>query len=99
MISFMVAPDCSESVPVLLLSAARESGVGPNDIVQIEVPGYAMEHVSGLERLGFHVSWERTAMVKHTTVPMVVRPRLMPVAVAEERERSIRGVPSLYRGR
>ena len=99
MISFMVAPDCSESVPVFLLSAARESGVGPNDIVQIEVPGYAMEHVSGLERLGVHVSWERTAMVKHTTVPMVVRPRLMPVAVAEERERSIRGVPSLYRGR
>lgn len=99
MISFMVAPHCSESVPAFLLSAARDAGVGPNDIVQIEVPGYAMEHVAELEGSGFHVSWERTALVKHTTIPMVVRPHLSPISIVEERERAIRGIPSLYRGR
>lgn len=99
MISFMFAPHCSESIEGFLLSAAQEAGVGANDVVQIVVPGYAMEHVAQLEPAGFRVSWERTGLVKHTTTPVVVRPQLVPVSVVDDRERALRGVPSLYRGR
>src|SRR5690606_9857302 len=97
MLSFLAAPQCSQDVSAFLLSSARAAGVNQHDILQILVPGYAMEHIAALRDAGFHVSWERTRMVKHTTAPMVVRPRLVPVPVADERERAIRGVPSLYR--
>lgn len=99
MLSFMCVPHFAECVDTFLLSAAREAGVGASDVVQIAVPGYAMEHVARLESAGFRVSWERTGLVKHTTAPVVVRPQLMPVSAVDERERAMRGVPSMYRGR
>lgn len=98
MATFIGTPHCADRIAELILSSARLSGVGPNDVLQVVVPGYAMEHVSSLERYGFHVAWERIGMVKHTTAPVVVRPRLVPVAAGEERERAIRGVPSLFQG-
>ena len=97
MLSFMVAPQCSAHVAAFLLASAKEAGVNSHDIIQILVPGYAVEHQSVLQEAGFHVSWERTRMVKHTTVPVVVRPKLAAVPTGEERERAIRGVPSLSR--
>lgn len=95
MITFMLAPHSSAHVTAFLSAAARDAGVGANDVVQIVVPGYAMEHVGELRRSGFPVTWERTRLVKHTTVPIVVRPQLVPVSSVDERERAMRGVPSL----
>ncbi|CAN5802915.1 hypothetical protein BH20CHL1_BH20CHL1_00910 [soil metagenome] len=99
MISFMCAQHCSESIAEFLLSAARQAGVRTNDVVQIVVPGYALEHVAHFEPAGFRVSWERTGLVKHTTTPVVVRPQLVPISAVDDRERALRGVPTLYRGR
>lgn len=99
MINFMCAPHCSESIAEFLLSAARAAGVRTNDVVQIVVPGYVLDHVAQLEPAGFRVSWERPGLVKHTTTPVVVRPQLVPVSAVDDRERAMRGVPTLYRGR
>lgn len=99
MISFMSNPGSSGGVSAFLSSAARKAGVGAKDVVQIVVPGYAMEHISELRSAGFEVTWERTRLVKHTTTAVVVRPQLVPVSAVDERERAMRGVPSLYRGR
>lgn len=99
MIGFMVSPNTSIDLCAFLMSSARQAGVGGANVVQIVVPGYAMEHIAILRSSGFDVTWERTRLVKHTTAPVVVRPQLVPVSAVEERERAIRGVPSLYRGR
>jgi hypothetical protein len=79
-----------------LETCAVAAGVARDDLLQVDVPGYFLEHLGVLERSGFTVIWERTGLVKHTTASVVVRPKLMPMAAADERERAVRGVPSLY---
>lgn len=98
MARFVIAPPFADKVAHFLRESARLCGVHQHDVFQILVPGYAMEHIAALERCGFHVTWQREGMVKHTTAPVVVRPRLMPVPAADDRERAIRGAPTLFQG-
>jgi hypothetical protein len=96
MVNYMIAPEYADQIAEFIVTSLREAGAGTDDQVQVCVPGYAMDHISRLEEAGFRVFWERAGLVKHTTASVVVRPRLVPVSGVEERERAVRGVPSLY---
>jgi hypothetical protein len=92
----MMVPEHASSVGSFLETCAVSAGVARDDLLQVDVPGYFLEHLGVLERSGFTVVWERTGLVKHTTASVVVRPKLVPMTAADERERAVRGVPSLY---
>lgn len=92
----MMLPEYAGQVDTFLLTCLKAAGVGRNELVKVDVPGYFLEHLGVLERCGFRVAWERSGLVKHTTASVVVRPRLMPVPTQDERERAVQGVPSLY---
>jgi hypothetical protein len=92
----MMSPNAAQRLDAFLYTCASMAGVGKNDRLQVDVPGYFLEHTSVLERAGFSVSWERSGLVKHTTASVVVRPNLVPVPTPEERERAVHGVPTLY---
>lgn len=92
----MMLPENAGQVDAFLLTCLKAAGVGRNDLVKVDVPGYFLEHLGVLERSGFSVAWERNGLVKHTTASVVVRPKLVPVPTQDERERAVQGVPSLY---
>ena len=92
----MMVPEFASKVGTFLETCAVASGVARDDQLQVDVPGYFLEHLGVLEHSGFTVIWEKTGLVKHTTASVVVRPKLMPMTAADERERAVRGVPSLY---
>lgn len=92
----MMSNEVAQQVDAFLYTCATLAGVGRNDRLQVDVPGYFLEHMGVLEQAGFEVSWERCGLVKHTTASVVVRPNLVPVPTAEERERAVHGVPTLY---
>jgi hypothetical protein len=92
----MMEPEYARYVGSFLETCAVVAGVARDDQLQVDVPGYFLEHLGVLEHSGFAVTWERTGLVKHTTASVVVRPKLVPMTAADERERAVRGVPSLY---
>jgi len=96
MARLMISPECRALAVPLVLAAASEAGVDPSCRLRVLVPGYAGELVLGFQDAGFELEHERTAMVRHTTAPVVVHARLAPLPV-EARERVPRGVPTYLR--
>lgn len=94
--TMMLSPEYANQVDSFLFTCVSQSSISRNTRFQVDVPGYFLEHLGVLEKAGFVVSWERSGLVKHTTASVVIRPKLVPVHAAEERERAIHGVPTLY---
>lgn len=91
----ILAPAYASQADAFLLSSITVSGSDPTCRFYVDVPGYLLEYLGVLERCGFEVASERIGLVKHTTSPVVVRPKLTPVPAADERERIVHGVPSV----
>jgi hypothetical protein len=93
----LMISDQSRALAVpFVLAAAAEAGVDVNCRLRVLVPGYASELMAGFVDAGFTLEHERTAMVRHTTAPVVVHARLAPIPV-EAGERIPRGVPTYVR--
>lgn len=91
----ILAPAYASQADAFLLTSITVSGSDPSCRFYVDVPGYLLEYLGVLERCGFEVDSERIGLVKHTTSPVVVRPKLAPVPAADERERVVHGVPSV----
>lgn len=91
----ILAPQYANRADAFLLSSIVSAGSDTTCRFYVDVPGYLLEYLGVLERCGFEVASNRIGMVKHTTVPVVVRPKLAPVQTADERERIVHGVPSV----
>jgi hypothetical protein len=96
MARLMIAPEYRALAVPFVLAAAAEAGVDPDCRLRVLVPGYSSELVSGFLDSGFELEHERMAMVRHTTVPVIVQTRLAPIP-AEAGERVPRGVPTYLR--
>ncbi len=96
MARLMISPDCRAFAVPLVFAAAAEAGVDTHCRLRILVPGYVSELVSGFQDAGFELEHERTAMVRHTTVPALVHVRPMPLP-SEVGERVPHGVPTYLR--
>lgn len=90
----ILAPQYADRADAFLLSSIVAAGSDTTCRFYVDVPGYLLEYLGVLERCGFEVASTRTGLVKHTTSPVVVRPKLAPVP-ADERERIVHGVPSV----
>lgn len=91
----ILAPQYANQADSFLFSSIVLTGSDPSCPFYVDVPGYLLEYLGVLERCGFEVVSDRIGLVKHTTSPVVVRPKLTPVPAADERERIVHGVPSV----
>lgn len=96
MARLMISNECRALAVPFVLAAAAEAGVAPNCRLRVLIPGYASELMSGFEDAGFDLEHARTAMVRHTTAPVMVHARLAPI-LADAGDRVPRGVPTYIR--
>lgn len=96
-VEWMSSINCQADVAPLVFAGVREVLGASPERVFVSIPEYAVEVVWRLEQAGFTTLTERIALVRHTTAPALVHPKLAPVSVAESAERVPRGVPSYYR--
>lgn len=96
MARLMISNESRALAVPFVLAAAAEAGVDPNSRLRILVPGYASELVADFVDAGFDLEHERTAMVRHTTAPVVIHARLAPLP-ADAGERVPRAVPTYVR--
>ena len=96
-IDWLATPEHIGDIPSFIRAGVVETLGETPHTAYVSVPEYAVDVVGVLERSGFQVVGERIVLVRHTTVPAIVHPRLVPVNVLEAGERVPRGVPSYYR--
>jgi hypothetical protein len=98
-VSVMIDHEAREQAVALVLSAVKMSGMDGRGMLRVAVPEYASELVGMFENEGFNIECHLHALVRHTTVPVIVRDALQPLSALELHERVPRGVPTYLMGR
>ncbi len=76
---FLIADSAKQYLYDFVRSALDASGIAHKQVIRVAVPGYQYDCLDSFLAAGFKIQREQINMVKHTTVPLVVHPKLQPI--------------------